>query len=290
MSKRNLLNLTLFIFILVLVIFVVYEPGKQEPVTPPTLTNLEINDIQHIKIHRRMADKTEQDIAFKKTIDGWVMLKPYQLAANTFRINSILKLLSSASLSQNDLKNLDQNKFDLNIPHATITFNNKTKIEFGHNKSLNHHRYVKIGSTLHMVTDTYFYQLNAKAESYISHKLLNKNNKIIKLNLPNLKLKQTNEKWEVTPKENTFTADSVNRLISEWQLTQAYDVSKIKPTGKSKADITVYLDNNEIIRFNIEANKGNFNLINLDSGIRYILSADRKNKLLELSNIEQNDE
>lgn len=289
MSKRNLLNLVLLIFVLVLVVFIVYEPGKDVPTVPPTLTDLKINDIHHIKINRRNADSNEQTIVLKKTTAGWVMLKPYQLEANTFRIDSILKLLSTTSFSQNDLKNLNRNKFGLNKPGATITFNNKTAIIFGHNKSLKHHRYVQIGSILHLIADTFYYQLVAKAESYVNHKLLPEKSKIINLHLPNIKLEQTEGKWHITPKADTFSADSVNQLISEWQLSQAYDINKLKPEPKNKPDITIRLDNNKTLHFKIENNKDNFNLINLDLGIRYILSASRRDKLLKLSDIEQDD-
>ncbi len=288
MSKRNLLNLALLIFILALVAVVVYEPGKEKPITPPTLTHLKTDDIQHIEINRRLADTNEQDIVFKKTTEGWMMLKPYQLAANTFRIDSILKLLSAVSLSQNNLENLDQSKFGLSIPQATITFN-KTKIIFGHNKSLNHHRYVKIDSTLHMIADTFYYQLMAKTESFINHKLLPEKSKITKLRLPQTKFEQVDGKWNVTPKADDFSADSINQLINEWQLSQAYDINKVKTEEKTKADITIHLSSNKIIRFKIEKNKDSFNLVNLDSGVRYILSADRKDKLLKLSDLEKSD-
>ncbi len=289
MSKRNLLNLALLIFILALVAVVVYEPGKEKPITPPTLTHLKTDDIQHIEINRRLADTNEQDIVFKKTTEGWMMLKPYQLAANTFRIDSILKLLSAVSLSQNNLDNLDQSKFGLSIPQATITFNNKTKIIFGHNKSLNHHRYVKIDSTLHMIADTFYYQLMAKTESFVNHKLLPEKSKITKLRLPQTKFEQVDGKWNVTPKADDFSADSINQLINEWQLSQAYDINKVKTEEKTKADITIHLSSNKILRFKIEKNKDSFNLVNLDSGVRYILAADRKDKLLKLSDLEKSD-
>ena len=285
MSKRNLLNLILFSFILVLVVLVVYEPGKEKPITPPTLTNLKSENITQIKINRRQGEPNNQNIAFEKTADGWMMLEPYQLPANTFRIDSILKLLSTVSFSQNNLENLDQSKFDLIIPHATITFND-TSIIFGNNKSLKHHRYVKIDSTLHMIADTFYYQLMAKTESYINHKLLPENNKIIKLTLPGIKLEQVKGEWQATPKADNFTADSVNQLISEWQLSQAYDIKKLKIKSKPKSDITIQLEN-KTLHFKIENNEDGFSLINIDTGIQYILAKDRKGKLLNLVNPEQ---
>ena len=289
MSKRNLLNLFLLVFILALIALVVFEPGKKTPITPPTLTTLNVSDIQQLSINRPSARTGEQNIVFEKTATGWMLVKPYQQAANTFRIESILKLLSAVSFSQNNLANLNPNQFGLVNPQATITFNNNTTMVFGNNKSLKHHRYVKMGSTLHLVADTFLYQLTAKAESYIDHKVLPEKSKIIKLSLPNLQLVQTDGTWGVTPKVDNFSADSANQLISEWQLSQAYDLNVVKPHPKAKADISIHLANEKVIRFKIKDNKEHFNLVNIDSGISYLLAKDRSNKLLNLSGIEHKD-
>jgi len=289
MSKRNLLNLFLFIFILALITLVAYKSGIEKAITPPTLTELKVSDIRHIKITRNSRDTAEQNVVFVKTSNGWILTQPHQQAANVFRIESILKLLSAVSLSQNNLSSLNPKQFGLDNPQASITFNNKTSIIFGNNKSLKNHRYVRIGTTLHMIADTFLYQLTAKAESYIDHKVMPEKSKITKLYIPGIQLIQTDGKWEVTPKTEHFSADSANQLISEWQLSQAYDVNIVKPQPKIRADILIHLDNKKVIRFKIKDNKDNFNLVNIDSGISYILSKDRSNKLLNLSGIEQND-
>lgn len=173
MSKNNFLNIALLIFILILVAVVVYEPGKEVAITPPMLTNIESKDVYHIKINRHSAAADEKVVEFKRTTNGWVMLKPYSVDANSFRIDSILKILSATSFSQNDLSNLDLKTFGLSNPTTTITINNNLPLVFGHNKSLKNHRYIQVASTLHMVADTFLYQLAAKTESYINHKLIN---------------------------------------------------------------------------------------------------------------------
>jgi len=286
MSKRNLLNLFLFVFTLALVAVVLIEPGKKEATTPPTLTTLNAADIHSIEIQRpdMATGAPNQNIEFKKTTQGWQLVKPFSVSANLFRVESILKLLSAPSLSTNNLATLDTSKFGLDQPLVTVTFND-TKIEFGHNKSLKNHRYVKVGSTLHMIADTFFYQVNAKAESYIDHKLLPQNARITKLQLPTIKLEQTEGKWVVTPKAENLSADSITQLINEWQLSQAYDVNIKKPQSHSKEDITITLANNQALRFRIVGSTENFVLVNIDTGISYVLSKDRQDKLLKLNEL-----
>ena len=69
MSKRNLLNFGLLIFILILISLVIYEPGKKVAVTPPTLTPLSSKDINHIKITRHHSKNNEQIIELEKNAD-----------------------------------------------------------------------------------------------------------------------------------------------------------------------------------------------------------------------------
>lgn len=287
MSKRNLLNLILLAFIAILAAIVVYEPGKDVATKPLLLTNLDKKDIRQIKITRHGADLPEQEVKLEKTSDGWKMTKPYAVSANSFRINSILEILSTVSYSQNSLQNLNLDTFGLAKPAATITFNNNVSLVFGHNKSLKNHRYIQIDSTLHLTPDTFFYQLAAKSESYIDHKILPKNRKITKLTLPKISLEKINGIWGNKAGKEELSADSTNQLIDEWQLSQAYDVNKTFAKIKYRKDITIHLNDGEIIHFNIENNKKSFNLINISNRVRYILSKDRENKLLSLSPVNQ---
>ena len=286
MSNRNLLNIILLIVIIGLTSLVVFKPGKQSAVTPPTLTNLNVEDIHHILIENNSRKNT---IELVKKNNLWRMIRPYELPANTFRIGSLLKLLSAASLSQNNMSGLKPNDFGLSKPLAVITFNKSVAIKFGHNKSLKNHRYIKIDNILHMIADTFYYQVATSANSFISHNLLPEKSKIIQLTLPTFSLKQIEGRWELSPKSNKFSADVINKLITEWQHSQAYDIKVKKIIPTTKYDIQIKTKNNKNIRFKLQITKDIFSLTNIDTGIEYILSSDRKEKLLNLPPIEQND-
>lgn len=293
MSSRNLLNGILLLVVVGLITLIIFEPGKKEATPIPRLTSLNPDDIKHIII-RRTSDK--HILEFKRVESGWSMLQPYRLAANNFRINSIFKLAETVSFSKNKLQNLDLNKFGLDDPTVTITFNHKTRISFGNNKSLKNLRYVQIDNQLHMITDSFYYQLMAKAESFIDHQLLPENSKILELELPSVKIKNNNGKWDVSPEPDEYSADSINQLLSQWLLSQAYDIkysgsNKISRSAtKIKPDIRIKLSNNKLIRFKLISNKEHFVLHNIDSGIQYILALDRKDKLLKIPDVENKNE
>lgn len=288
MLKRNLLNLILFIIIIVLVIFVIYEPKSNDLPPPPTLTNLKSSDIKHLTINRPFAAIPERQIEFEKTQDGWMMLKPHSMPANIFRIESILKILSTVSFSQNDLTQLNEEKFGLNKSKVTLTFNKNTALVFGHNKSLKNHRYINIANTLHLISDTFFYQLGEKSDSYVSHQLISEQRNIKSIHLPNITLRLVDGRWLSNATHKKYTADSINLLIKEWKLSQAYDLNIVKIKKDAKADIKILLDDGSKLNFIVEKTNKIFNLINIKSGIRYIFSPERKNKLLTIPTTNEN--
>ncbi|MFK5913311.1 MAG: DUF4340 domain-containing protein [Woeseiaceae bacterium] len=290
MSTRPLLNLFLFLFVLALIAIIFFEPGKETAKTPPSLTSLNKEDVSRIKI----VTPNKKTIELIKDKDTWKIVSPYQNAANTFRINALLKLLSSVSLSKYSLSNLDKNQFGLTTPSASIQFNDMT-IYFGHNKSLKNHRYVQVSNDVHLIADTFYYKLSANPESYIDHKILPIGSKITKLILPSMTLsyginKETDiSQWNIQPVAGETSADSINQLISEWELSQAFDLKVIPIKKNTKADVSIELSNKQTLRFSFTDNKNKFELINLDTGIQYILSSDRKDKLLKLSGVNQDD-
>ncbi len=279
MNSRTLLNLGLLALVIVLVLVVVYQPGKPDPEPLPTLTTLDSKQIQQIEIMRYGAASKQKHIVLQKKNGNWQMQQPWQLPANSFRIDNLLELLAAVSFSNNDLTQLDKATFGLDKPLASIRFDN-TEIVFGHNRSLNHNRYVRIGKRLHMIADKYYYQLVAKAESYIDHRLLPDNVRIRALQLPaGFRMHRQDGNWQVNDKQR-YSADSLNRLVDEWQLTQAYDIERATVAATDKADIVIELDNNTTRRFKLESDNKQFALRDIDRGLRYLLAADRKQVLL----------
>ncbi len=281
MSKRNLLNLSLLLTVIGLVLLVIYEPGKPEPKPLPKLTALNADAVTRIEINRHNAANDKKKIVLLKKEQGWIMQQPWQLPASPYRIEAMLKLLTAVSLSQNDLGKLKPANFGLEKPLLSVKFND-TQIDFGHNKSLNYNRYVRIGSTLHMIEDRFYYQLVAKAEAYLDHRLLPEKSTIKLLDLPQLRLSRAeNGSWKTEPQGKNWSADTLNKLVEEWKLSQAFDIEKTVPEKDLRPDITIEFENGKRYRFKIESSKQKFSLVDIDRGLRFMLSADRKDRLLQ---------
>ena len=286
MTTRNLLNLVLLGIVIVLVLVVVYEPGKAPEKATPKLTALKKESVNKIFIKR--TDK--QDVQFERLNNSWQMTAPYQLPANDFRIDSILRLVEADSHSQHDLTQLEKTNFKLDKPEVVVTFNDSLNIAFGGNEPLNHRRYVQIENTLHLISDTVYYHLSGKPTALVSLQLLPKKVAINAIHLPDRKIELKDGRWNIENEPKDMASDAVTQLLNEWKLAQALDVVEAKETP-SKEQVKIFIEGQEKpVVFSIVKRKPDFVLLREDKGVQYQLTEDSAERLLQLAKVEPEEE
>lgn len=278
LNSRTLLNIGLFALILVLVLVLVFEPGKEPEIKPRHLTELTQADITHIDIKR--TDAT--DIKLKKNNGVWFIIDPYQLPANEFRVQSVAAMAVTKSFLQYDIKTVDLKKFKLDKPEITVILNNNISLEVGGVDPINNRRYVKNGDTLHLVSDTFYYQVVGAITAYISYQLLPPDIKLNKLVLPKFTLSQQNGDWQMNPAQQDASADSINEFVDEWRHAQSLEISEYKGAPQ-KANIHIYPEGMEKpIEFSLQKLNDSIFLIRNDLKLRYKLSDEIAEKLQKL--------
>lgn len=283
MTSRLWLNLALLLLFGILLLVVVYEPGKEIEPPPAKLTRLTPETVTHVHLKR----VTGQDIELVKVSDDqWWMHNPYYLPANNFRVQSLLRLTQADSLSNHPLKDLQPATYGLDKPRAVVTFNRTEQIKFGDTEPLQLQRYVQVGDQLHTVVDTFYYQAAGSPTNYLAHNLLPAEGDIVKLVLPDLQLVLEEGQWQRTPPHTELSADASIELINQWQHAQAL---KLRPTDikDGKADIEIYLVNQpDPIRFKLLQTEDETGLIRLGVGLQYILANEVYQRLLSLPEVE----
>lgn len=278
MSPRLWLNFGLLAAVSILILLVVFEPGKEPPPKPGSLTDLSPEQVDHIFITRR----TNQDIELAKTANQWWMLKPWHLPANTFRVQSLLRLLQAETPGHHDLSQLDPARYGLDKPLATITFNHKLRIDFGTTAPLQQRRYLAVNNQLHTLFDTYYYQVASKPVTFLSHALLPPDARIEKLVLPKLALTLQNGSWQASPPRPQRSADAFVDLLNQWRTTQAISLRSVDiPRGKADIEITLQ-GTEQPLRFRLKQTDNETSLLRLDVGLEYVIAADKMAQLLSL--------
>lgn len=277
MSRRNLINLVLLAVIGVLVLLVIYEPGKEEKIKT-TLSTLDKNNVSKITI-KRVGIK---DVVLVRQGENWLMQAPWMLPANNFKAEGLLDLLAQESEAQYPLDKLDVKTYGLDKPRASITYNDSHVFEFGTTESLKNNRYIKHNNTLYVAADIFYHRMSISETDYLDHSILPGNNNIQKLELPAFTLTMNDGKWDIKPAPESWSNDQANELIENWKLSQAISISSYDQKS-AKQQVKVHLQGSEQpLIFHIVKDKENFYLARPDVGLKYELSNDKERDLLEL--------
>ncbi|MBI3562044.1 MAG: DUF4340 domain-containing protein [Gammaproteobacteria bacterium] len=285
LSARAWLNLGLSIAVAVLISVAVLEPGKK-PIEKVTLSKLDKKTLNHIRIQRA----NQEDIVLEKHPSGWVMTAPLQYPANDFKVDSLLQIVNAESEAQYPIAPADLAKYGLDKPRASITFNNDQTFELGATEPLQQRRYLRYQNTLHLILDTYYYQLAAPASGFLDHALLPGNKNITKLVLPTLTVDLKDGKWSLQPAPKDYSVDQVTALLDGWRYAQAINVSRYD--GKPlPATVKIYREgDNSALEFAHQISGNDLILIRNDLHLQFTLNADKRKDLLELPpKIEVND-
>jgi hypothetical protein len=277
MSKRTLLNLVMLAAVGILVLVVVYEPGLDQQ-TKTTLTSIDKTTISQVKVERT----GQATVTLVKSADNWVMQAPYKISANKIKVESLLTLLEQETFAQYPLKDLDIKTYGLDIPRATLTFNDKERFEFGGTEPLNKRRYLRYNDTMYVINDHFYYQLMSPVTTFVNHKVLPDSDNITRLVLPDFSLTLKDGTWDMAPKKDDVSNDRANELVENWRLSHAMSIMEYDgKSGQKQAE--VYLDNTPTpIVFHILIDNDNVFLGRPDIGIKYQIIKDKGFELLKL--------
>jgi hypothetical protein len=283
MTKQNLLNLGLLALIGVLVLFTVYEPGIEKPAVAPTLLQLDKAEVKKITIIR---DSQQEIELVRQDDDHWQMLAPIQHAADQFRVDSLLRITTLKSLGSFSTDPDKLATYQLDKPRVTLILNHQTRIAFGSSTPLDQRRYVIVNGQVHLITDTLYYHLIGSFPTFLRKQLLDEGSSIEALTLPELKLSWQEERWQLDPKPESFSADQVTRLIDQWKFASALEIKPYdkKPGGKVVLKLTGI---EEPLEYLLTSREPDLILARPELGIQYHLDASSGAKLLQLPSMEK---
>jgi hypothetical protein len=198
-------------------------------------------------------------------------------------VNSLLRLVQETSQTRFPAKSEDLHKYKLDKPSVRLTFDDNV-FAFGDIDPINGRRYVQLGTTVHLITDMYFYQLDADLPSFVSTHLLPDSASINALSLPDLALtRDAQGHWQMQPDKPGLSADAIQTLVDAWRSTTALWVKQFAP-GSAQGRITVQLQEPaQELHFDIMATQPELILARPDLGLQYHLSAESAKALLELN-------
>jgi len=271
MNSRNLVNLSLLIFLIIAA--TIFINSKNTDTNSARLTSLELNEITDIEIYKA----NKRNIVFiKKTDDIWYMEKPYQIKAHQFRINTLLSLSQTAVKESYAIDALNLSDYALDKPRAHISFNN-TDILFGKTNTINNKRYLSAENKMTLINDQTYPLVSAHASSFISLSLLDDDFKIIKIKTPKAVIQRDKDYLWQSLGDHRLNADQIQSFLEHWKSAKAFAVHEMvnkAPLGK----ITISSKNDNVI-FHITDDDPWLILSRPDLNIEYHIDKSMKNIL-----------
>lgn len=244
MLSRTLLNFALLLFITLLAVYV-FHADEQEQASgkKELLTRLSADEVSRIAIFHN-----QRHIELNRENGQWRMLQPIDIAANSFRIDTLLKMLDAISHTSYPAADLEIEKYGFHDAGTSIRFNDTT-IDFGIVNPINNYRYVRSGETVHLIDDHYYPLLSSQTGTLVARELIDDDAIIEKLVLPELTLyRDNNNRWHSSPE---IDPDAINETLYHWQNSQAFGVHNYMQRD-SLAEISIQLAGHaEPVRFHV---------------------------------------
>jgi len=270
MLKKNILNLVLLIFVAALASIIYFSEEKSTELNKLSSTN--VTDIKAITIQHNQTTTR----LIKKSDGHWQITQPVSIAANDFRIKSILKLVNAPVHKQYSTDEIDLKKIGLGKPDTTIKFDDE-EIAFGMTNPATNLRYVKKGDAIYTIEDVYYPLLSSSFGTLVSLKLLPANSEITKLILINQTIsKDEKGLWQ---SNIDISADNINKTIEHWKDDQAFGIHSYMQR-KSLGEVFVYLKEQEPISFIITDTDPWLILARPELGLEYHLDIEAYNNLI----------
>jgi len=270
MKSRLLVNLGLLVLIAILATVAIVKPGKKGVEPSPLLAS----DVQGLK---RVILKNKETLVFEKQNGQWRLTAPFVAPVNQVRIGQLLDVAKANSEASYPLKLDEASQFGLDAPQAVLTLDDNT-LEFGGTDPIKMRRYVRLGSTLHLVDDNFFHHLTAAATDYVDKRLIPEGAKIQEIELPGLRASRNAEgHWTVEPASQSTT--DLAELASVWATSRAIDVKRINPKAVGET-IRIGLVDGAPIEFVILKKSPELVLGRRDLGLEYEVTAETARELL----------
>lgn len=274
-AKRVWLNVIMLLLVVLLALVAYLEPGVDKPATLPPLLSLTAEQVEHIRLQSR----ADRHIELERTGQGWMIIAPVRVAANSYRVETILELAQAHSYARYPATQ-SQASFGLDPPRSSVRLNTVT-IAFGDNEPLHHRRYVQIGDQVHLIDDRFYYVSQLALPALVDTALLPGDAEPVRLRLPGLVLDRASGDWQLEPAGKDVSMDALNALVQAWRHARAVRISAYEGDTPRSTIALAFADGSHL-ELEVLARSPELILGRRDLGLRYHFTAEQAEKLLQL--------
>lgn len=304
--RATKLNLLLVVVVILLVAIALYEPGIDVAEPPPKLLSLNADEVDEITIR----NGEQPLIILKRDSDkSWQMLAPLQIAANQYKVASVLAILEQQPINRFEINTERLASYGLHKPQVELQLkglNGEQRLIFGSQTPLNSYRYLQLDSEVmtckdalmpraqgcaRVVTikDVAFYQVASLYTNFVVSRLLPEGRKIASIQLPDFRVAFSEGVWtlelqnnEKDSMESKPSADQLAQWLDGWRYASSIDIEAIDDNqiDDSQGEVVLTLRTGDKLRWSISSRDDGLVLGRPDLGIEYHMSDSQREALL----------
>lgn len=218
LNSRTVLNLVLVLAVLALAALLYFQPGLKEEAAP-LLTGLDPAQVKELRL-----SNGQGELLLRREGAEWRLQQPLAIAANTFRVEQLLRWLSYPSVQSYDAAGLDLARFGLEQPEALLAADG-VELRFGALDPLNQRRYLLLDGKIHLVAESGLTAPAAPWNYFVSAAVVPPGGRIKEIAIPALgELIQGEAGWRYSGRMPPPSADLMQQLVDGWSSAQALSV------------------------------------------------------------------
>ncbi len=261
MRSRTLINVALLALAAGLAIVIVLVPGEDEHDDDRApLSEINPRAISSV----RLESGAGGTIALQRSEGAWDLVEPISIAANDFRIDTLLGVLEAPVHARIDAGPGQLDRFGLAKPQARILLD-KEEILFGNTEPIHGRRYLLHDGRIALIDDAFFSHLSSSAANYVNPSPLGRDPTPRSIHLP----------------KGSGDGDDAAELVDAWSNAKATAVRPFEPSLEWIEEIVVENVGGEL-RFDVARTKYEIILGRRDLGIQYHLTKSAGARLLKL--------
>jgi len=215
MQSRLIVNILLLVLVAILGTAVFYS-NSDDTELADKLTTIDPDSITDISIQHK-----NRFVTLEKSDKHWNLTRPVNVAANNFRVTSLLHILKTPSRASYEINELSLENVELDNAKTILTLNN-IKIIFGIANPINNYRYIILDNKVHLIDDLFYPLISSQIGTLVSFNPLPENSEITKLVLPEQTLEIDHSGlWKSSAE---ISADAIVETINNWKHDQAFGV------------------------------------------------------------------
>ncbi|MBF0219042.1 MAG: DUF4340 domain-containing protein [Gammaproteobacteria bacterium] len=260
--------------------------------TDKILTTLAASEVTQLTLRHRSSDQ-EIRLGRQAGLNGaageWQLLAPLNFAAESYKVESLLKILSAAVISHFK-PTADLGDYGLATPSLQMVFNNTLTLNFGKQTPVDNHRYLQLGDEIFVVRDTVYAMAGMAVGDYLNRHPLPAGALIASIHTGTHTLTFAEGGWQVEPAVAGLNSEQITEWLNSWRHLYAMNVewdvaaaAALVAATDRVVQFTFQEEGVPALQLHYRQQAGEVQLVNAQSGVIYTIHESSATTLFDIT-------